>query len=252
VRTSKTVWHHSKANLRSYTSTRVRAADRRGRRTVRGCRRRLWLTISTRFGQSLAIDLLGHSDGGTIAIDYAVRHGDHLRKLVVVDGRVIGDPNTKAAREAMLKLWADDPHFKAAIHNLQIMPDGSQMTDAQFSYWLDAIIPLYLSDPDRLKPLLKRTMEGTDLKVWAASAEDESVEKGRRDQLATARMIRARTLIMNGTVDWICPYQTAQNLHAAIPGSHLSLYANKGHFPWLEDPSRFYQEVAQFLSDDVS
>jgi pimeloyl-ACP methyl ester carboxylesterase len=34
-----------------------------------------------------------------------------------------------------------------------------------------------------------------------------------------------------------------------FPGSTLSLYANVGHLPWIEQPKRFFAEVAQFLGE---
>jgi pimeloyl-ACP methyl ester carboxylesterase len=32
-------------------------------------------------------------------------------------------------------------------------------------------------------------------------------------------------------------------------GSRLGLYANVGHFPYIEEPTRFFSEVSQFLAD---
>lgn len=203
--------------------------------------------VRTKLGLE-TIDLLGHSDGGSIAIDYAERHGDHLHRLVVADGCVLGDPDAKTYREALLKLWADDPHYSAAVKSLTIMPPESRLTDQQFGYWLNAITPLYLSDPDRLKPILDRLTGGSEMHIWAGAAEDEAADKADIHQLTNAGSIRSRTLIINGTVDWICPYQSAQNLHARVPDSRLSLYVNKGHFPWIEDPTRFFQEITGFLS----
>ena len=39
----------------------------------------------------------------------------------------------------------------------------------------------------------------------------------------------------------------AQRLHTTLTNSRLSLYANKGHFPWLEAGPRFFAEVVGFL-----
>lgn len=61
-----------------------------------------------------SVDLLGHSDGGTIAIEYAVRHPEHLHKLVLVAPAVLGDRQQGATRE-YLKLWADDPQYREAV-----------------------------------------------------------------------------------------------------------------------------------------
>jgi hypothetical protein len=49
--------------------------------------------------------------------------------------------------------------------------------------------------------------------------------------------------VVNGTVDWICPYPVAQRWHTRIEGSQLSSYANVGQLPGIEQPRRFLNEA---------
>ncbi|HVJ54325.1 MAG TPA: alpha/beta hydrolase [Aliidongia sp.] len=196
------------------------------------------------------IDLMGHSDGGTIAIEYAERHPEHLRKLALIDARVLGDREGDNIH-SYLTLWADDPHYRAAVQE-EIKAesnDGPVASDADFEKYLSTVLPLYVSDPVRFAPKLAASFAGTHLSSYAANAQDDAQQSTPRDQTKELGNIKAKTLIINGTVDWICPYQEAQLLHAQIPGSQLSLYANKGHVPWIEDPSRFFPEISAYFRD---
>lgn len=193
------------------------------------------------------IDLLGHSDGGTIAIEYGLRHRQHARKLVLIAPGVLGDrePETTGA---FLKLWASDPQYADAVREAKESNwDSPDFTDEAFARSLAAVLPLYFADPSRYVPIFMKAHLKGQPSAFAYQAQNEAAQKADRNQAADAGLIEARTLIINGTVDWICPYPIAQRLHASIPDSQLRLYANKGHFPWIEDAPRFFREVTQFL-----
>jgi pimeloyl-ACP methyl ester carboxylesterase len=192
------------------------------------------------------IDLFGHSDGGTIAIEYAVRYPQRLRKMVLVAPAVLGDREDDATN-GYLKLWGEDPQYQAAVREVIDSNWGPDLTDEAFQHSLLRMMPLYVSDPSRYLAASMKTLETTHLSAYALMAQDEAANRAARDQTRDAATIRAQTLILNGTVDWICPYPAAQRLHAAIPDSELRLYANKGHLLWIEDESRFFDDVRRFM-----
>jgi len=193
-----------------------------------------------------SIDLIGHSDGGTIALEYAERHPEHLRKLVLVAPGILGDREHKTL-EATLKLWADDPAYRDAVRGSEAADWDTNFDDAKFGELLGNILPLYVSDPERHTPLLAQSFGDTRLSSFAYHAEQDAAKKAVRDQTRDLGRVRAKTLIINGTVDWVCPHPAALRLQAALPGSRLSLYANKAHVPWIEAPARFFAEVEQFI-----
>ena len=193
------------------------------------------------------LDLFGHSDGGAIAIEYALRHPQHLRKLLLIDPGVLGDRDVADTR-ALLELWADDPQYHDAVQAAASEEAGPGLTLEQFQRSLDGMLPLYVSDPSRYLGPLRNSLRSTHLSVYAQVNEGAAEQHAARDQGQEAKQIRAHTLIINGTVDWVCPYPVAQRLHASIPNSQLSLYANVGHLPWIEQPQRFFNEVVRFLA----
>jgi proline iminopeptidase len=59
--------------------------------------------------------------------------------------------------------------------------------------------------------------------------------------------IKAPTLIVVGTDDFICSPRQAERLHLGIARSKLLVIEKAGHFPWLEQPESFYDGLRQFL-----
>lgn len=112
-------------------------------------------------------------------------------------------------------------------------------------------MPLYFGAPEIYMPAFLRSFNGTHLSSRANQHEVSAEQASKRDQTRDLDKIIADTLFINGTVDWVCPYQVAQRASAAMPNARLSLYANEGHFPWIENPSRFFAEVEGFLVEPI-
>ena len=193
-----------------------------------------------------SVNLMGHSHGGAIALDYAERYPERLGKLVLLDSEVLDD-RAEDATNAFLKLWGDDPRYKAAVQALNA--DLPHDTDESFTAVLNAILPLYFSDPERYTSVFVKTLEGTHLAAYAGNAQGKADKLFPRKQSQEYSKVRARTLILSGTVDWVCPSEVSERIHAGIPGSVLSFYANAGHLLWIEQPKRFFTEVSQFLNE---
>jgi pimeloyl-ACP methyl ester carboxylesterase len=193
------------------------------------------------------ITALGHSDAGAIAIEYAVRHPEHLRNLILVEPAVLGDRDTSAS-QAILNLWADDPQYRDAIREVRTYEPSSLKDDESFSSSLMKMLLLYLGDPEKDLSALADSIKGSHPSSYAARAESKASHAAKRSQTQGLGKIRARTLVINGTADWICPYPVAQRLKVGIQNSTLQLYANKGHFPWIESRARFFSDIVTFMS----
>ena len=71
--------------------------------------------------------------------------------------------------------------------------------------------------------------------------------KTRPDSTPYLGEITVPTLIIHGEDDQLIPFQEAQSMHAAIPGSTLVLISSAGHLPNLEQPELFNQAVDEFI-----
>lgn len=193
-----------------------------------------------------SINLMGHSNGGAIALDYAERYPLRVKKVVLIDPEVVDDKEPEATQR-YLALWHDDPRFKHSVEAAQNDPDED--TDEQFEANLAQILPLYFSDPSRYLPVFEQQYAGTHLSVFAEKAQDAADKLAPRYQSREYDKVQAKTLIISGTLDWVCPVEVSERMQPRIAGSRLSLYANVGHFPYIEEPTRFFSEVSQFLAD---
>jgi len=123
------------------------------------------------------IDLLGHSQGSALAITYASRYPERVRRLVLVGSQLYGYPGNEKTNSKTCPVVANDQ-----------LPDS---------------LPL----------------------------------------------IKACTLVIDGLQDPVCPPVVSARIKQGIPGAKLLIYENTGHFPWIEQPGRFFPDVSGFLLD---
>ncbi|WP_169747137.1 alpha/beta fold hydrolase [Edaphobacter aggregans] len=196
------------------------------------------------------ICLIGHSSGGTITLEYAERHPTHLEKGILIDPAVLGDRDDKQIEE-YISLWKDDPKYKKAVKNVPD-DDDTPKTNAEATARLLSYINLYFSNPEIYVPIFLKQAKGSQVSATTENAHKAADRVAAREQRQDYGIVQAKILIINGTVDWICPYQVAQRIYQGISGSELDLYANVGHFPWIEEPHRFFSDVTAFLDQKIT
>jgi pimeloyl-ACP methyl ester carboxylesterase len=76
------------------------------------------------------------------------------------------------------------------------------------------------------------------------------VEPGGQRVDASDRLYLARHvpfLLMWGEHDSIIPVSHGYAAHEQVPGSHLEVFADSGHFPQLDEPERFLDVLTNFI-----
>jgi len=194
------------------------------------------------------ITVLGHSHGGAIALGYAIRYPKRVKKLILVDSN-IQDFNEDAIVQKELEARKGDKRFEDAIAEaIKPWPNLQLTTDQEFETYLRRIGPLYFYDPDKYAPLLEKTAPSLP-SVWANHANAAADAKSTIKEDSVMNRVRARTLILVGQNDWICPPAIAERIHAAIRGSKIRTFERTGHFPWIEDAPQFFESVTHFLKE---
>ncbi len=59
--------------------------------------------------------------------------------------------------------------------------------------------------------------------------------------------LAVRTLIIGGKHDKLTPPKFAKGLHRGIKDSELVIFDDSGHFPFLDEPKKFFDTVTKFL-----
>lgn len=188
-----------------------------------------------------AITVMGHSNGGAIALGYAILHPEMVHKLILVDA-CTEDHDFRAEREREIAVRKDDPRFKDAIAT--ITGNNDPKTDEEFDAYLKKLLPLYFYDPASGLPRFAKTDTALP-SVWAyhaVGATGRPVTK----QESLLDHVKAQTLVLVGHDDWICPVTEGQRLNKGIVNSRLVILDKSGHFPWIEAEKPFFAEVVQF------
>ncbi len=190
------------------------------------------------------ITLFGHSHGGAIALAYAQRHQHHLDRLILVDSQLLGCTGADVT-EKFLRGASNDSRYREAISR---MGAPAPATDEAFSRVVKKMLPLYFHDPAKNMPLFERTMEDQP-SLWAFQSQNLADKLFPTDQTATLSELRIKTLIVVGQFDWMCPVVVSERLHDGIPNSELVILEDSGHFPWVEEPDRFFSSIRYFLNN---
>lgn len=184
----------------------------------------------------------GHSFGGIVAMMYAREHPERLTALVLINSggpTLASVPKFNANLEARFSAeekkaiaeWTGK--LKKEQHQRAVLEITKAKTAAYFA--------------DRAKAHLltdELTVESfRDSAFWALVPQMMALDI--REGLDK---VKVPVLVLHGKQD---PLETAEEVHAAFPGSRLENLDNAGHFPWLEQPKAFYAALDDFLSKVV-
>jgi pimeloyl-ACP methyl ester carboxylesterase len=194
-------------------------------------------------------DMLGHSDGGTIAVEYAERYASHVSCLILVNSITIGNSEMNkledANRNQIRRRLSSDPRYSEALK--PFTPKGQG--DAGMLEVLLHELPFYFADPQKNLPIFARQTENAVHPSYYAMSKHEAANSAHEyRQLQQLGQITARTLVLVGAQDWVCPVMDSEHLQAGIHGARLEILEGAGHFSWVEQPEEFFAKVDAFLN----
>ena len=180
--------------------------------------------------------LLGISQGGTIAIEYAVRHPERVSRLVLYgaysQGWALRDEESVRQTAALVELvrvgWGqENPAFRQLFASLFI-PDAS---DEQVRWFSD----------------LMRTTTRPEI---AGRILDSFGWLDVRDRLAA---VKCPTLVVHARGDARVPFGEGRELASGIPGASFVTLESRNHILIESEPAwgRFKQVLDDFLSEDA-
>jgi proline iminopeptidase len=110
--------------------------------------------------------LLGHSNGGTIALAYAELYPTRVEKLVLIGHQLLGtDAGPSGPTWEKFKAQRENlPQFRASYETWAGL---RPTTDEEFAKYLDDVLPSYMYDPERNYAQVKKQIEGPELpRIW--------------------------------------------------------------------------------------
>lgn len=168
--------------------------------------------------------LFGHSFGGWVAQEAALRHPDRIAGLVLAGTT----PGQVGATESP----ADDQGPPPPTEVQRLM-GTLPATDAEAAAMYDALTPYFsrTSDPTVLVDALHTAP------VSASSMARVFAALGRWSSFDRLVEIACRTLVVAGEYDVFCSVQQHERIARRLPDPQLVVIPDVGHFMWLERPA---------------
>ena len=200
---------------------------------------------------SEAVAIIGHSWGGVLAMEYAVRYPERVSHLVLVGSAPASHADALSLRSHLRSLRTPDQQDRMQ----ELRADGAYLAGD-----VDAEAELYrihfaraLRDPadvDRVVRRLRRTFTPEAI-VAARAIEDglyaQTWDVASYDLLPRLRTLRLPTLVVRGDHDFV-PTAISAHIAEAVPDARLVVIAECGHFVFMEQPDAILAEIAQLLA----
>jgi proline iminopeptidase len=190
------------------------------------------------------VNLLGHSAGANLAVRYAERYPDRIRRLLLVTPSTfaVGLMATFAQRREVVSQRRDEPWFGEVDAALERINTG-QERDGDW----EALAPTYYGRWDDAA----RAHDAADAAQRNAEAGRAFGADGAFDPETTKAALAklgAPVLILAGQFDVAAPPVVLAEYAALFPDCELVIQPVAGHYPWLDDPALFTSAIAAFLA----
>jgi pimeloyl-ACP methyl ester carboxylesterase len=187
------------------------------------------------------VTVVGHSLGGGVAAQFAYQYPERCERLVLVGSGGVGRSVSPLLRIAavpgaeLLMPFLGLPPVRAAS---RLAADLLCRFDTPLGRDAEEVLAVFdtLPDTDARRAILRTLRSGVDWRGQAITMLD-------RAYLAEG----IPTLIIWGRHDAIIPLGHGRLAQAAMPGSHLEIFDDAGHFPHHTDPARFMQVLTEFM-----
>jgi proline-specific peptidase len=191
------------------------------------------------------VNLLGHSYGGFLALEYALKHPAALDSLIL-----------SSTSASVPKTIGEIGKLRAGLpREMQETMDGCEARgDLQDPAYLRCIDFLYhkricIIDPwpDEMDRLFREWSQDIYREMWGAN--EFFVTGNLRDWDVASRLgsVAVPTLVTVGRYDEL-PLPLAEQIHAGIPGSRLRVFEHSSHMAMLEEPQQYLSAISDFLS----
>jgi proline iminopeptidase len=191
--------------------------------------------------------VLGHSFGGQVALEYALRYPDSLSHLVLLDTG--GDSRWSLQNAA--DLLARRGYSPKKVELVRRWFNGEIAPSEHFSTFM-RIGGAYFYRPSPWL-LVRELIRGG----WRAKIRPEALIFAGRHLLKGWTVmdrlgeITVPTLVMAGRDDFVFPPEHQLELAAGIPNARLQIVERAGHNPDSEQPAEVMEAVKDFISADA-
>lgn len=160
--------------------------------------------------------LVGHSDGGKIAMLYTLCHADRVSRLLLVSTHIYVEEKMGMGIQEVRQNYYQDADFRGRMHKVH-----GDKADQVFENWFEG---------------------------WLAVGKQDGQDWDMRPEI---RQIACPVLVMQGLLDEHATPQHARDIATAIPRAQLRLIRGVGHMLPQDAEDLFNEEMLAFLNADI-
>lgn len=203
-------------------------------------------TLRCKLWEDRPIVLFGHSYGGFIALEYALRHADRLDGLILCGTGPAMDHLPEAIERVLgrSEKMPEPGRVRRAIETIAERPPHS---DEELETILRELLPIYFARPEQVD-----TDGVVDRMTLCAAALKRSFYDLMQSYDLRGRLseITVPTLILSGQQDWILPPEYGGDvLERQLPNARHHVFDACGHFPFIEETTSFNEIVRSWLEE---
>jgi len=193
--------------------------------------------------------LLGHSWGGLLALEYALRHPERVSQVILLNTCPVSYEDFHLFKE---QLSARDPEDAERMRILESRPafaDGDPETRAAYYrlYFQPTLRPSGLLDRLIAHLQVGWTKESVLIaRVTTRNLFPDTVELPEYNLLPQLTGLRIPTIVLHGDYDFV-PVASASHIAEAIPGARFVVLSDCGHFSYIEQPEEVCAVVCEFI-----
>ena len=183
--------------------------------------------------------IIGHSYGGFVALEYALRYPLKLRRLILITTA----PSYETLNEARAEAMRRAPELMPAVEKSL---NAEAKNNAERREIMAELAPLYCYN---FKEMQNNLVETTKDIVYSVEAHRRSFKNlvPKYDVRSKLDSINVPVLIICGRHDWITPVSQSQLMHKMLPNSELVIFENSAHWVYVEEPQLFQETVRDWL-----
>lgn len=200
--------------------------------------------------------IIGHSSGGAYALDYALQHPTHVSGLILDCPALDTDATDRYRLPRAAAMLEAAGLAVAAAECLRLAAVERRLTaeDRTWEMMLplgDDYLDLFFHDATtraRYQRVMDSAPEGLD---WSKSTSHFALmAEMYRDRRPSLQRLAVPSRLIHGEVDLVVPPVVREAYREATGGDVVSIAA-AGHFPFVEQPRAYVDEVMRFLDSRV-
>jgi proline iminopeptidase len=195
--------------------------------------------------------VLGHSWGGVLAMEYAIRYPERVSHLILMNTAPASGLDFEIFRERLGAARSSDDvaAMQAIAESSDYQAGGLGAESAYYRVHFGATV----RSPEQLEQVVGRLRAHfTEQSVRTAREierrlyEETWLSPG-YDLIPELKRLDIPTLVLHSEQDMI-PVEIAARIADAVPGAHLTVLPGCGHFAYLEQPALISEVIGGFVT----